>query len=128
MDRYNPAQTPAVIEYDTGAAVLFIRYEGKVSADGLHRAHEAVLDRVDGGEVLGLVIDVRQSQPVYSPSELVESMESCVADMALERVALVAEGSRERLVMLMETVACGHGVRVRAFADAHEARCFASGA
>jgi hypothetical protein len=127
MDRYSPHAAPVDIEFDAGAALLIMRYVGKVSADGLQRAHDSLLDRLGGRAVTGLVLDVRESEPAYSPGELLENMESCVVDFPLERVALVTATDRERLIMLMETVAFPHGVRVRAFSSMDDARRFAAG-
>lgn len=127
MESYNPTQTPADITLDTASAVLSIRYTGKVSAQGLARVHDAVLDTVAGRTVVGLVIDVSRSEAAYGPGDLLENMENCVADMALERVAVITQRDRAQLIMLMETVAFPHGVRVRATSDRHEAWRFASG-
>ena len=127
MDHYNPAQAPAEIEYDPAAGVARIRYEGPVDAAGLFAAHEALHACVAGRAMIGLVIDVRDSDPAYNASELLEAMETCVAEWPLERVALISRTDRERLLMIMETVGFPQGVRVRAFAQADEARRFAAG-
>ncbi len=127
MDRYSPQTAPVEIDFDAGAGLLTMRYVGRISAHGLNRAHHALLDRLAGRVITGMVLDVRESELAYSPGELIENMEVCVSDFPLERVALVAAADRERLIMLMETVAFPHGVRVRAFASLDEARRFAAG-
>lgn len=127
MDRYNPVTAPVEIDFDAGASLLTLRYFGTVDAAGLERAHQAVLATLGERSATGLVLDVRGSQPSYSPGELLGNMEACVADFPLERVALVSAAHRERLLMLMETVAFPHGVRVRAFYTLNEARRFAAG-
>jgi hypothetical protein len=128
MDHYNPAQTPAELAYDAGSAVAEVRYVGPVSASGLEASHEALLTLIKGRPVVGLIVDVRDSTPAYSPADGLSAMEACVAEMALERVAVLAGPGRERLVMLMETVGFGQGVRVRVLEQADEAWRFASGA
>lgn len=127
MDRYSPQVAPVEIDFDAGAALVTLRYVGTVDAAGLERAHQALLETLRGRVPTGLVLDVRESQPAYSPGELLENMESCVSDFPLERVALVSSANRERLIMLMETVAFPHGVRVRAFSSMDDARRFAAG-
>ena len=127
MDHYSPDQAPAEINYDPATGVAYLSYEGAVSAAGLSAAHEALHGLLNGRTIIALVIDVRRSTPAYSAAELLDAMENCVADWPLERVALVTEAVRERLVMLMETVGFPQGVRVRAFADAAAARRFAAG-
>lgn len=127
MDSYSPQVAPVEIDFDAGAAIVTLRYVGKISADGLKRAHDALLERLGGRTITGLVLDVRESEPAYSPGELLENMEVCVSDFPLERVALVTAADRERLIMLMETVAFPHGVRVRGFEALEDARRFAAG-
>lgn len=127
MDRHNTRSAPVEITLDPAAAIVTLRYHGAITAEGLARAHEAMLDAVGDSEVVGIVIDVRDSRPAYSPGELLEQMEAGLTDLALERMALVYGADRERLVMLLETAAFSQGVRVRAFKDPDEARRFASG-
>lgn len=127
MDRYNPQSAPVDIEFDESAALVTLRYTGKVTADGLARAHQAMLDALNGRVALGLIIDVRDSEAAYTPAELLENMETRLGDLHLERIAVVTSGDRERLIMLMETVAFPHGVRVRAFASPDDALRFAAG-
>ena len=128
MDHYNPPQTPAEIEFDAAARLALIRYAGSVSAEGLSAAHEALFTLLNGRPVAALIMDVRASTPAYSPAELIESVETCLADLPLERCAVVAPATgRERLMMLLETIAFGHGVRVRAFGEPDQAKQFALG-
>lgn len=127
MDHYSPTQAPVEIDYDPATGVAQLSYSGAVSAAGLYAAHEALHGLLNGRAVIGLVIDVLGSTPAYSSGELLEAMESCVADWPIERVALVTKTDRERLVMLMETVGFPQGVRVRSFAHPAEAQRFAAG-
>jgi len=127
MDQHNPSSTPAEISYDPGAAVATIRYDGTVTSAALETAQEAMIEQLAGRPVLGLVIDARSSKPAYSPAELIEVLECGMTELALERLAVLAKADRDRLIMLLETVAFGHGVRVRAFDDPREALRFASG-
>ena len=125
MDHSNPPSAPVEISIDSAVAAL--RYRGVITADGLAQAHEALLEAARDRTVVGVVIDVRDSRPAYSPGELLELMETGLTDLPLERLALVCGPDRERLVMLMETAAFPQGVRVRAFEDPDMARRFASG-
>jgi hypothetical protein len=127
MDRFNPQTAPVAIDFDSAAALVTVRYLGQITASGLADAHEALIDALKGRSVVGLILDVRGSRPAYSTDELLESMEACIADLHLERIGVVAETDRERLVKLMETIAFAHGVRVRAFGCSRDAHSFAAG-
>lgn len=127
MSRSAPTPLPVEIDFDPAPGVVILRYRGAVSAEGLSAAQNALIERVNGRTVTGLLLDVRDSTAAYSPGELLGAMEDGLPDFALERVAVVCGPDRERLVMLIQTAAFPHGVRVRAFEDSDEALRFAAG-
>ena len=121
MDMRNAALAPVEIDYDPAAALVTLRYLGPVDADGLSRAHEAMVTILAGRPADRIVIDARRSTPEYSQSELLNSLEECLTDTAPQRCAVIAPPARESLVKLLESGAFPHGVRVRAFADVEDA-------
>ena len=122
MDMRNAALAPVEIDYDPAAALVTLRYQGHVDADGLSRAHEAMVTVLAGRPADGVLIDARRSQPGYSQAELMDSLDVCLTDTAPQRCAVIAPPARESLVKLLESGAFPHGVRVRAFADVEDAR------
>ena len=110
------------VSYERAAALAQIVYEGRIDPVTLEAACESLIETVGREPMIGLVIDVRHSQPAYDPAELTEAVEHCLATLALERCAVLVREERVRLVTLMQSAAVAYAVRVRAFDDAEDAR------
>ncbi|MFW5661321.1 MAG: hypothetical protein ACOC05_08040 [Oceanicaulis sp.] len=121
----SPHSSAFTIEADPACGLVTVYFKGTVGRSDLVAAEHRLISVAEKMPVNAVLIDARHSQPAYSPSDLIASVEQSLQFVAPRRCAFVASPERSREVMLIETVSFPFAVRVRAFEEPSEARAWA---
>jgi hypothetical protein len=118
----------ANVQFEGNSGLLTLVYQGAVSRQELDVGLEQIRLAVDDSPVNAIILDVRNSVPVYSSADLVECVEQMLDEITPKRCAFVSGQARAQTVNLIETVSFPYAVRVQAFSTVDAARDWVSAA